>query len=80
MLKKDSKKIEEIKKSISKFTSDAIELAVSVNSISEIIFDYCAYNANKTTGNIITLAEILKNKSDELIDTIDSEAIEILNL
>ncbi len=77
MHKKDSEKINEIKKSISDFSLDAIELTCSINDISEVIIDYCAYNLNSVTGNIGTLAEIIKQKSKDLIDMIDSKDIEI---
>ena len=80
MLKKDSEKINEIKKTVSGFSSNAIELACNINDISEVIIDYCAYNLNSVTGNIGFLAEIIKEKSKDLIDIIDSKDIEISQL
>lgn len=80
MLKKDSKKIEEIKQKVEDCTSEVVCIACDISNLCSILFDYCAYNNNRKTSNIITLAEIMKNKIDKLIDIIDSETIEISKL
>ncbi len=80
MLKKDSVKIKEIKQKVENFTGEAICIACNVSNLCSILFDYCAYNSDCKISNLVTLAEIMKNKIDELIDSLDSETIEILKL
>ena len=80
MIEKDCERVKEIKQQVSNLSCAVIESACDINNLSEVIFDYCAYNVNPTTGNIMTIAEVMKAKTKDLIDTVDSKDIEISQL
>ena len=80
MFKKDSQKIKEIKLKVMNSSRNALALISDIECIEEILIDYCDYNANSMTINIIQLVEILKDKNKKLRDLIDTENIEIVNL
>ena len=80
MLKKEDEIIKEIKQKVSDFSGDAVGVACDINNLCVMLSDYCAYNTNSETSRIITLAEVLKEKTDILIDTIDLGSIDVANL
>ena len=79
MFKNESLYINEIKNKVLNMSTDTISLAGDIKNLSEITYDYCAYNPDKCTANIITIIDIIKDKSIKLIDIIDLFSIEISN-
>ena len=80
MNNKNANSIQIIKDKISQMTIDAISIANEINSLSEVIYDYCAYNPDNLTGNIMTVIEVIKEKSDKLRNLVDTSAIEIFHI
>lgn len=80
MNNKNTNSIKIIKDKITKMTIDAISIANEIGNLSEVIYDYCAYNPDDLTGNIMTVIEIIKEKSDKLSNLVDTSAIEIFHI
>ena len=80
MNKKNTNSIQIIKDKVIHSTIDTISIANEIRNLSEVIYDYCAYNPNDLTGNIMTVIEIIKEKSDKLRNLIDSSTIEIFHI
>ena len=80
MNNKNANSIQIIKDKVSQMAIDAISIANEINSLSEVIYDYCAYNPDNLTGNIMTVIEVIKEKSDKLRNLVDTSAIEIFHI
>ena len=80
MYKANNHLVKEIKNKVSNMSSDAICLASDIKSLSEIAYDYCAYNPDFISGNIMTLAEMIKEKSRKLIEIVDETSIEVFKI
>lgn len=71
------KKVKKMKEMVFENSAESISIACDIYSLSNILYDYCSYNLDSKTDNLVTLAEILKEKSVSLINKIDSESINI---
>ena len=80
MIEQDCKRIKEIKKRVIEFNIDILSLTQDINSLSEILFNCSLDESASRSSNILVLAEILKEKSKNLMDNIESKELELANL